>query len=154
MITVIKYTPRGEKSLQYPAQILARLENGVMLDACWTGPRRDLGYTIFEPGDRFVEYFYTDRWFNIFAISSIDGRRKGWYCNIAAPAQVSETYVEQVDLLLDVWVSPAGQPLLLDEDEFAADTTLTDFQRRGATAGLQELLALIAQRREPFFEPG
>jgi hypothetical protein len=154
MITVIKYTPRGEKSLEYAAQILAPLENGVVLDARWTRPRRDLGYTIFEPGDRFVEYFYTDRWFNIFAISSPDGRRKGWYCNIAAPARVSEAHVEQIDLLLDVWVDPAGQPLLLDEDEFAADTTLTDIQRQGATCGLQELLTLIAQRREPFFEPG
>lgn len=154
MITVMKYTPRGEQSLQYPAQLLAHLEHGVMLDARWTYPRRDLDYTVFEPGDRFVEYFYTDRWFNIFAISSANGRRKGWYCNIAAPAQVSETRVEQVDLLLDVWVHPDGQVVILDEDEFAADTTLTDDQRQGAMHGLQELLTLIAQRREPFVDPG
>jgi hypothetical protein len=154
MITVIKCTPRGAKSVQYPAQLLARLEHGVILDAYWTHPHRDLGYTTFEPGDHFVEYFYTDRWFNIFAISSADGTRKGWYCNIAAPAHVSEAHVEQIDLLLDVWVNPAGQPLILDEDEFAADTTLTDFQRQGALCGLQELLALIAERREPFFAPG
>lgn len=154
MITVMKYTPRGEQSLQYPARLLARLEHGVMLDARWTRPRRDLGYTVFEPGDHFVEYFYTDRWFNIFAISSADGRRKGWYCNIAAPAQVSETCVEQVDLLLDVWVHPDGQVVILDEDEFAADTTLTDDQRQGAMRGMQELLTLIAQHREPFVEPG
>lgn len=154
MITVVKYNPQGEKKVQYPAQIRARLQNGVILDACWNNPRRDLGYTIFEPGDHFVEYFYTDRWFNIFAISGADGRRKGWYCNIAVPAQVSEEYVEQIDLLLDVWVNPAGQPLILDEDEFAADPTLTEFQRRGAQRGLRELLTLIEERREPFHEPG
>lgn len=150
MITVIKLNPLGEEKIRYPAQVLARLEEGVILDAFWGHARKDLGYTVFEPGDHFVEYFYTDRWFNIFAISNADGRRKGWYCNIAAPAHISEERVEQVDLLLDVWVNPAGQTLILDEDEFAADITLTEAQRSGAERGLRELLALIAARREPF----
>ena len=150
MVTVVKLNPLGEEKIQYPAQVLARLKNGVVLDAYWSHPRKDLGYTIFEPGDHFIEYFYTDRWFNIFAISATDGRRKGWYCNIAAPALVSEERVEQIDLLLDVWVNPAGQSLILDEDEFAADSSLTEQQRNGARQGLQELLALIAARREPF----
>ena len=152
MITVVKLNPQGEEKIQYPAQVLTRLKNGVILDAYWNQPRRDLGYTIFEPGDHFIEYFYTDRWFNIFAISTAEGRRKGWYCNVAAPAQFSEERIEQVDLLLDVWVSPTGQPLILDEDEFAADTTLTERQRSGARQGLQELLTLIAARREPFLD--
>ena len=154
MVTVVKYNPQGEKKVQYPAQVLARLENGVILDAFWNNPRRDLGYTVFEPEDHFVEYFYTDRWFNIFAISSADGRRKGWYCNVAMPALVSEERVEQIDLLLDVWVSPTGKPLILDEDEFAADTTMMESQREGARRGLQELLTLIAECREPFLEFG
>ena len=63
---------------------------------------------------------------------------------------MSEERVEQIDLLLDVWVNPAGQSLILDEDEFAADSSLTEQQRNGARQGLQELLALIAARREPF----
>lgn len=151
MITVVKLSPLGEEKIRYPAQVLARLENGVILDAFWDHPRKDLGYTVFEPGDHFVEYFYTDRWFNIFAIASSDDRRKGWYCNIAAPASISTERVEQVDLLLDVWVNPAGQPLILDEDEFSADTTLTEAQRNGAEQGLRELLTLIEARREPFF---
>ena len=154
MITVIKLNPLGEEKIRYPAAVLARLENGIVLDAYWNNPKRDLGYTIFETGDHFIEYFYTNRWFNIFAISSANGRRKGWYCNIAAPALVSEELVEQIDLLLDVWVSPDGRTLILDEDEFAADTTLTESQRRGARQGLQDLLALIEARHEPFLEIG
>ncbi len=152
MVTVVKLNPLGEEMTQYPAKVFARLENGIVLDAHWTWPRRDLGYTIFEPGDHFVEYYYTDRWFNIFAISTADGGRKGWYCNIAMPACMSEERVEQVDLLLDVWVSPAGQPRVLDEDEFAAATTLTRAQRDGAQQGLRDLLVLIEARREPFID--
>lgn len=150
MITVVKLDPLGVEKVQYPATVLARLENGIILDAYWSRPRLDLGYTTFEPGDHFIEYFYSDRWFNVFAIANPQGQRKGWYCNIAAPAQIGEERIEQVDLLLDVWVGPDGQVLLLDEEEFAADMTLTEYQRNGAHQGLQELLALISARHEPF----
>lgn len=154
MITVVKLNPQGEEKIRYPAEVAAYLENGVILDAYWNHTSRDLGYTVFEPGDHFVEYFYSDRWFNIFAISSAQGQHKGWYCNVAAPAQISEERIEQIDLLLDVWVNPDGQALILDEDEFAADTTLSELQRCGARQGLQALLALIEARHEPFRGPG
>lgn len=152
MVTVIKLGPQGAEKIRYPAEVATRLEHGVVLDAYWNHARKDLGYTTFEPGDHFIEYFYNDRWFNIFAISTADGQRKGWYCNVAAPAQIDAERVEQIDLLLDVWVTPAGQSLILDEDEFAADLTLTTEQRYGARQGLHDLLALIAARHEPFGE--
>jgi uncharacterized protein len=150
MITVVKLNPQGIEKLQYSAEIAAHLEGGVMLNAYWTGPTRDLGYTTFEPGDHFVEYFYTDRWFNIFAISTAQGQLKGWYCNVAAPALISKERIEQIDLYLDVWVSPDGQTLLLDEDEFASDETLTETQRNGARQGLDQLFLLIEARQIPF----
>lgn len=152
MITVVKRSPLGEEMLRYPAEVHTRLENGIVLDAYWNNPNRDLGYTIFETGDHFIEYYYTDRWFNIFAIASADGRRKGWYCNVAEPASISEERVEHVDLLLDVWVGPDGRTLILDEDEFAADTMLSEEQRNGARLGLRDLLALIEARHKPFAE--
>jgi len=152
MVTVVKLSPQGAEKIRYPAELAARLEHGVVLDAYWNHARKDLGYTIFEPGDHFIEYFYSDRWFNIFAISTANGQRKGWYCNVAAPAHIEAELVEQVDLLLDLWVAPDGQPLILDEDEFAADQTLTVEQRHGARQGLRDLLALLAARLEPFTE--
>jgi predicted RNA-binding protein associated with RNAse of E/G family len=147
---VIKLNPQGEEQTRYLAEIHASIANGVILDAYWQRPRLDLGYTLFEPGDHFREYFYTDRWFNIFAVASEHGQRKGWYCNVAQPAQISTERIEQVDLLLDVWVRPDGEVLLLDEEEFVAELTLTEFQRHGARQGLHNLLALIDARHEPF----
>ncbi len=152
MITVIKLSHKGEEQTRYDAEVRTHLANGVILDAYWKRARMDLGYTLFEPGDHFTEYFYTDRWFNIFAIASVNGQHKGWYCNIAMPAQIGEERIEQIDLLLDVWVRPDGEVLLLDEEEFAAETTLTEAQRSGARQGLQELLSLIHARHEPFHQ--
>lgn len=150
MITVIKLNALGEAKVQYQGEIIQRLADRVVIQAYWAQATKDLGYTQFEPGDRFIEYYYTDRWYNIFDIATADGTRKGWYCNIAEPAVIFADRIEQVDLLFDVWVDPTGNPLILDEDEFASDTTLTAQQRDGAQHGLQELLQMIAAQEEPF----
>ncbi len=150
MITVIKKNTLGEKKVQYTGEIIERLPDGVVLEAYWTWADRDLGYTRFESGDRFIEYYYTDRWFNIFDISGKNGVRKGWYCNIAEPAAIFDDRIEQVDLLLDVWIDPSGKPLVLDEDEFEANRTLSQEQREHARRGLHDLLEMIAARREMF----
>src|SRR6266571_4364472 len=150
MITVIKQNPLGETRIQYQGEVIARLAHGVVIQAYWTHATNDLGYAQFEPGDRFTEYYYTNRWYNIFDIATADGTRKGWYCNVAEPATIYDDHIEQVDLLLDVWVDATGKPLILDEDEFASDTTLSEAQREGAQEGLHDLLAMIAAQREPF----
>ncbi|GCE17508.1 DUF402 domain-containing protein [Dictyobacter kobayashii] len=150
MITVIKLDPLGAEKLRYYGDVLRRSSEEIVVQASWTMAERDLGYTRFEPGDRFIEYYYADRWFNIFDISHQDGRRKGWYCNITEPAHIQETCIEQVDLFLDVWVDTSGTPLLLDEDEFAAASMLTGSQRQGAQQGLQTLLQMVENRQAVF----
>ena len=150
MITVVKLNPRGETKIQYQGKVIERLSHGVKIKAYWSHPIKNLGYASFEPGDLFIEYYYTNRWYNIFDIANAKGVRKGWYCNIAEPALLFDDRIEQVDLLLDVWVSPIGETRILDEDEFAADTTLTTGQRTGAKQGLQELLKMIADQQEAF----
>ena len=148
-VIVIKLSPQGEEKTRYIGRIVEHLANGVVLLANWTWPMRDLGYTRFEPRDQFREYYYTNRWFNIFSISSATGTHKGWYCNIAEPVLLERDSLQQVDLLLDVWVNPTGEPLLLDEDEFAI-AALSERQHAGARQGLQILLQMLETRQEVF----
>ncbi|MBE3557836.1 MAG: DUF402 domain-containing protein [Ktedonobacteraceae bacterium] len=150
-ITVVKLNVQKEPQIRYQGRILQRLANGLVIAAAWTRSELDLGYTRFEPGDHFTEYYYTDRWFNIFAIAATGGKRKGWYCNIAEPAVIYNDRIEQVDLLLDIWVNPQGQFQVLDEDEFAA-ADLSREQREGAQQGLQAVLQLLQARQEAFAE--
>ena len=150
IMTVNKLNSLGEIKIQYQGEVLERLTDGVIIQAYWELPLKDLGYTCFEPGDRFIEYYFTNRWFNIFDISNASNERKGWYCNIAEPADIYDDQIKQKDLLLDVWVDPWGSPLVLDEDEFERDTTLDNTQRRGAMQGLHDLLQMIAAQITPF----
>ena len=150
MITIIKLDPAGREKIRYTGELVSRSDHELVVQAAWTLPARDLGYTRFEPGDLFTEYYYTDRWFNVFAISDQPGVRKGWYCNITEPAQFFPDRVTQVDLYLDVWVDPSGAPLILDEDEFRAATNLTSDQRTMAQQALQALLTMITSRQAMF----
>jgi predicted RNA-binding protein associated with RNAse of E/G family len=149
MMTVVKLDNQGQEKLRYTGLWHKELPHGLVIQARWTLPTNDLGYTRFEPGDLFVEYYYDDRWFNVLMISSNDGVLKGWYCNMAEPAHIDGDSIEMLDLLLDVWVDASGKVLMLDEDEFAA-ANLSERQREGARQGLAHLLQIVEGRQEMF----
>ncbi len=149
-IIVYKLNTKGEVTVSYEAELAERIPGGVRLHARWTRSTLALGYTTFETGDRLVEWFYTDRWYNVFEIRTSEGDLKGWYCNIAEPATISQRAVLCRDLLLDLWVSPEGATQVLDEDEFEADTTLDGAERAAALSALDELLRMVHAREGPF----
>jgi hypothetical protein len=104
---------------------------------------------IFKKGDRFVEYYYSNRWYNIFAIyDRDDGKLKGWYCNIGKPAVIEDHVVSYADLALDLWVSVDGKQTVLDQDEFEA-LDLNDELRRSALCGLEDLKKLFLNNKPP-----
>ncbi len=64
---------------------------------------------------------------------------KGWYCNISQPAVLeSEEVLSFIDLALDLWVTPDGNQIILDEDEFK-DLNLDEFTRNKALETILEL---------------
>ena len=151
-VVVRKLNTRGELVTSYEAVFEELLPGGVLLLARWTRPPLALGYTTFETGDRFREWFFTDRWYNIFAIAGEDGRHKGWYCNIAEPARIEDRTISSRDLLLDLWVDCDYRVQVLDEDEFLADQYLTKDVRALAQSALAELTSRVRLRLTPFSE--
>ena len=148
-IKVQKKNPAGEVTYEYEGVLLGRDENSITLEALFD--RADMPFmdVVFKTGDRFVEYYYTDRWYNIFAIHDRDdGTIKGWYCNVGRPAVFEDSVVSYVDLALDLWVSTDGRQTVLDEDEFK-ELELNDELRAGALKGLDELKKLFLNNKPP-----
>jgi uncharacterized protein len=149
-VKVQKKNPAGEVTYEYEGTLLSRDENSVTLEALFD--RADMPFmdVVFKTGDRFVEYYYTDRWYNIFAIHDReDGQIKGWYCNIGKPAVIEDGIVSYIDLALDLWVSIGGKQTVLDEDEFE-ELNLNEELRTGALHGLDELKGLFKSKNPPF----
>ena len=140
-ITVIKKDLQGQEVWRYSGTMQARGKNYVVLEAYFD--RADLPFhgMLLAKGDRFVETYYTDRWYNIFEIYDRENNQiKGWYCNIGYPAEISDRTVSYVDLALDLLVFPDGRKVVLDEDEFA-NLKLDQATRATARAALSSLLA-------------
>lgn len=148
-VVVYKLDSSGRITWQYPGQPLFIMAEGLCLEAFFNRDDRDYGYALFKRGDRFVEYFYTDRWYNVFAVyDRDDGQLKGWYCNICRPCRLTAEGVYCEDLALDVWVSPAGQTTILDEQEFEA-LQLPEAEKVSGREALQTLLILAAKQQLP-----
>ena len=120
-ITVVKRNATGKEVWHYRGTILKRDSNQIMLEARFRSPDLPFMGTVLRERDRFIETYYTDRWYNIFEIHDReDDHLKGWYCNITRPAILeSEDRLSYEDLALDLWVDPDGTQTVLDEDEFA-----------------------------------
>jgi uncharacterized protein len=158
-VMVYKLNEQGQEVWRYPARLLEKTAGQVRLAATFNRNDMDLGFTTFKRGDRFVEYFYTGRWYNIFAVYERDSNAlKGWYCNVCRPAVIeaaahatsAKVAVYCEDLALDLWVAPdLSRLLVLDEEEFAAlDIPETD--RRQARQALHRLTHLAQRGKLPY----
>jgi protein associated with RNAse G/E len=148
-IKVQKKNPEGEVTYEYEGVLQNRDEHSLVLEALFD--REDMPFmdVVLKKGDRFVEHYYTDRWYNIFAVYDRDnGQIKGWYCNIGKPVVIENATVSYVDLALDLWVSTSGKQTVLDEDEFE-ELNLKEELKVGALNGLDELKQLFKNNKPP-----
>jgi predicted RNA-binding protein associated with RNAse of E/G family len=149
-ISVIKRNAAGKQVWQYTGTLLRRDAQKIVMEARFQRPDLNLVGIVIRTGDRFIETYYFGRWYNIFEVHDRDDDRlKGWYCNIGKPAVMeSETVISYVDLALDLWVSPDGTQIILDEDEFAAIDLDANTKSR-AQAALNELQELFNDNEVP-----
>lgn len=145
---ILKKNLADEVTWQYEGVELNRDENSITIEALFN--RDDLPFQgiVLKRNDRFVETFYTDKWYNIFAIyDRDDGKLKGWYCNIGKPAVIQDGALSYVDLALDLWVSADGKQTVLDEDELD-ELNLDDELKKKVYDGLRELQTLFEEQHK------
>jgi len=154
-ITVHLLKPSKGTTITYHGDLLRADAAEILILARWERPALSLGYVTFETGDRFYEYYYTDRWFNVFRIHSSAGQLKGWYCNVTRPAQIDGDTISSEDLELDLFVAPDRSTCLrLDLDEFEARGFVTSEPATyaAALAALDDLERLARAGAAPFDE--
>mgnify|MGYP001766722009 CR=1 FL=1 len=148
-ITVIKRNPAGEETFRYSGVLLEKGANFVRLEARFNRADMPFQGVVLKMNDRFVEVFYTDRWYNIFEIHDRDDDRiKGWYCNLGRPlAWDAPGVISYIDLALDLWVAADGRQTVLVEDEFEA-LGLDAGTQAQVWAALAELQGLFKKNKQ------
>lgn len=152
LILVRKLNYDGLETWRWSGKLVEQNEGVMVIDAIFNAPPRDLGYMRLESTDLFHEYYYTDRWFNIFQVFAADGTLKGWYCNICKPAIFIDGKIDFVDMVLDVFVYPDGRSLVLDEDEFGElkQSKYSPDDALQAQQAVAQLLEMAKRREHPF----
>lgn len=150
VMTIIKQDAAGTEQYRYEARVVERGDTWVCVRAPFNRDRAQVDTVTLLRGDIFTEWFFNDRWYNIFRIEDHQTQQlKAWYCNLTRPAEISEEVVMAQDLALDVLVLPDGSAKLLDEDEYAA-LKLSAPEDAAVQAALAELRMLIDSHQPPF----
>jgi protein associated with RNAse G/E len=99
------------------------------------------------------EYYWTDRWYNVFRFHEPDGAFRNYYCNIAMPAVFDGEALEYLDLDIDVIVWGDGRPEIHDRDDFERNSVKYGYSEEtkdNAEQSLSELLRVVEAREFPF----
>lgn len=151
-ITIHKLDLHGQELFRYEGELLERSEEQAIVRAIYNRQDQEIFGLELSQGDVFIEYHFTDRWYNLFAILSRDQKQiRGWYCNITRPARLDRAHVYADDLALDVIIDLAGEPRLVDEQEFI-ELDLPDEDRKQALMAVEELMDLAVNTAGPFEE--
>jgi protein associated with RNAse G/E len=111
----------------------------------------DLG--IIRPGTLSYEYYWLDRWYNVFRFHNPDGGFRNFYVNVNMPPILRGNTLNYVDLDIDmiVWSDFSFEVLDLDEfEENAVKYNYPDMVIQNARATLNEVKLLIERREFPF----
>jgi len=145
-IKIIKQDYFGRNIWEYSGNLLESYENRIVIEAYFDRADTPVDKITLQPGDKFIETYFLDRWFNIYEIQDpLDGTLKAWYCNISFPPEFVDNTLVYRDLELDLLVYPDGTQKVLDLDEFN-DLPLDPQVRRSALQALNELQGLFSSK--------
>ncbi len=99
------------------------------------------------------EFYWLNRWYNVFRFHEPDGDLRNFYCNINLPFKFTGTVLDYIDLDIDnlVWKDFSCQ--ILDSEEFEENAkrfSYSDKMRKKVRATQNELISLIETKTFPF----
>ena len=153
VVLVRKYD--GREHRRWHARVAKREGSLLILDAVFEEEiEHELLGTI-SSGTISTEYYWLDRWYNVFRFSDKSGKLKNFYCNVNQPPSFDGRVLSYIDLDIDVLVAPDLTYKILDVDDFeenARSYGYPDHVQAKARAALAELTGLIEVRSFPFNE--
>jgi uncharacterized protein len=100
-----------------------------------------------------TEYYWLDRWYNVFRFSDPERRLKSFYCNVNMPPTFDGEVLSYVDLDVDLLVNPDFSYQILDFDDFEANAAIYNYPidvRENVHRSVSELIQMIETQAFPF----
>ena len=153
MITVRACKYDGSEHRTWPAKVLRQEGTLLVLDARFDQEiQHDLLGTI-ALGTTSIEYYWLDRWYNIFRFAQPTGELRSYYCNVNVPPTFDGQVLSYVDLDIDILVEPDFAYRIVDLEDFELNAERYRYSsgtQTSAKRALSELVNLIETRSFPF----
>lgn len=108
---------------------------------------------VIRPKTRSFEFYWKNRWYNVFRFHEPEGALRNFYCNVNLPPVLEGDVLKYVDLDIDVLVAPDLSYQILDLDEFEENVERLKYPNEiveKSQESLRELISLIDNRQFPF----
>jgi protein associated with RNAse G/E len=112
---------------------------------------RKLGFI--KRGTISIEYYWPDRWYNVFRFLEPDGSLRNFYCNVTMPPAISASTIDYVDLDIDLLADAMLDFEILDLDEFAERSVTLSYPSdviANAHRSIDDLVKMVESRQYPF----
>jgi len=152
-VRVLKYD--GTEHRHWTAQLVRRDGSLMILEAEFDIEVNHPQLGHIPLGTRTVEYYWLDKWYNVFRFLRDTGETRFWYCNINLPPTVEDSLMTYVDLDIDVLVQTDFSYKILDLDEFERHARIFSYPpelQESTQNALAELILRIESRQFPFNE--
>ena len=151
-VRVLKYD--GTEYRRWNARLSQHNGSLLVLDAEFESDvQHDLLGAI-QSGTRTIEYYWLDRWYNIFRFMNGDNNGTGlYYCNLNMPPSLKDNMLTYIDLDIDILVQPDFSYRVLDLDEFEENARRYGYSeevKSKARAAVDELVSMIVRHQFPF----
>ena len=104
-------------------------------------------------GTHSLEYYWLDRWYNVFRFAQPDGNLRNYYCNVNVPPTFDGKTLSYVDLDLDILVEPDFSYRILDVADFERNAESYGYSsevQANARRAVDEVVTMIETRAFPF----
>jgi uncharacterized protein len=99
------------------------------------------------------EYYWKNKWFNIFRFHEPEGDLRNFYCNVNQPPVLNDGILDYVDLDIDLLIWKDRTFEILDMDEFKANIKGYDYSvqiQDQAYSSLGDLIQMVERQEFPF----
>src|SRR5260370_37782765 len=111
----------GAEHRRWSAKLARREGSLIVLDAAFEFDVQHHLLGDIQRGTRTIEYYWLDRWYNVFRFLEGDGSTRLFYCNVKTPPKFGNELLTYIDLDIDIPVQPDFSNQVLDLEDFSGN---------------------------------
>jgi hypothetical protein len=107
---------KNKETQRFRCRVLRREADYLVLSYYADKPGR-IKDVVLPAGSTTIAHYWTGRGYVLWRMYGPDSALIGTLFHICSDVTITETSVQYLDLIVDIWIPAQGEPLVLDEDE-------------------------------------